>query len=145
MPPGHNQEVVTVNWNGKMAFSADVPSGNGFTMDAYPEVGGQSLGPTPVEALLSSIAACSAMDVLSILLKKQQKVTGYQVLVEGERVGEGTWPRPFVAVTIKHVVTGENIDPAAVARAVELSDQKYCTVIATLRQSPKVESIWEIK
>jgi putative redox protein len=127
-----------------MGFSAEVPSGCPFTLDAYPEVGGESLGPTPVEAMLSAIAACSAMDVISILKKKQQTVTSYQVQVEGERVGEGTWPRPFVAITIKHIIKGENVDPAAVKRAVELSDEKYCTVIATLRQAPKVESIWEI-
>ena len=127
-----------------MAFAAEVPSGNGFTMDAHPGVGGENKGPTPVEALLSSIAACSAMDVITILLKKQQKVTGYQVQIEGERTGEGTWPRPFISVTIKHIVQGEDIDPAAVQRAVELSDEKYCTVIATLRTSPKVNSVWEI-
>lgn len=127
-----------------MGFSAEVPSGCPFILDAYPEVGGDSMGPTPVEALLSSIAACSAMDVISILKKKQQTVTSYQVQVEGERVGEGTWPRPFVAITIKHIIKGENVDPSAVKRAVELSDEKYCTVIATLRQGPKIESIWEI-
>ncbi|MBN9504259.1 MAG: OsmC family protein [Armatimonadetes bacterium] len=100
--------MVTVNWNGMMAFTSEVPSGNGFTMDAYPGVGGENRGPTPVEALLSSIAACSAMDVISILRKKQQKVTGYQILIEGERVGEGTWPRPFTSIVIRHRLTGED-------------------------------------
>lgn len=127
-----------------MAFAAEVPSGNGFTMDAHPGAGGENHGPTPVEALLSAVAACSAMDVISILMKKQQKVSGYQIQIEGERVGEGTWPRPFVSITLKHIVTGEDIDPAAVQRAVELSDEKYCSVIATLRQAPTIKSIWEI-
>ncbi|OJU65705.1 MAG: hypothetical protein BGO01_01990 [Armatimonadetes bacterium 55-13] len=138
------QNVVTVNWNGMMAFTSEVPSGNGFTMDAYPGVGGENRGPTPVEALLSSIAACSAMDVISILRKKQQKVTGYQILIEGERVGEGTWPRPFTSIVIRHRLTGEDLDPTAIERAVQLSDEKYCSVIATLRQGPKIESNWEI-
>lgn len=129
-----------------MVFGAEVPSGSGFTMDAYPEVEGQpTKGPTPVEALLSSIAACSAMDVVNILEKKRQKIDSYRVEVEGERVPVGEWPRPFLSITVKHIVKGENIDPDAVARAVELTDEKYCSVIATLRQAPRVESVWEIE
>jgi putative redox protein len=137
--------VVTVKWNGDMEFVAHTPSGNKFVMDAYPEEGKESKGPTPVEALLSSIAACSAMDVIGILAKKRQKVTGYRVEVEGERIPPGQWPRPFLSITVRHVVKGENVDPAAVARAIELTDEKYCSVIATLRQAPKIESVWHIE
>lgn len=114
-------------------------------MGNYPEEGQEPIGPTPIEALLSSIAACSAIDVVSILEKKRQKVTGYRVEVEGERVPQGTWPRPFLSITVRHIIKGENIDPAAVARAIELTDEKYCSVIATLRQAPKIESVWEIE
>lgn len=127
-----------------MVFEAEPPSGSTFIMDAYPEDGKPTQGPTPVEALLSSIAACSAMDVVNILEKKRQKVESYRVEVEGERLPPGTWPRPFLSVRVKHVLKGQ-IDPDALARAVELTDEKYCSVIATLRQSPKIESIWEIE
>src|SRR4051812_2693202 len=102
-------------------------------MDSHPDFGGENRGPSPVEALLSSIAACSAIDVLAILRKKQQKVTAYRIEVEGERPPEGQYPRPFTSIVIRHVVTGVDIDPHAVERAVELSDTKYCGVIATLR------------
>lgn len=138
--------MVTVNWKGGMAFEAEPPSGNKFVMDAYPEVGGANLGPTPVEAMLSSLAACSAMDVLSILRKKQQKVTEYRIEVDGDRgAPEGQYPRPYSALRVRHIVTGENLDEAAVARAVALSDEKYCTVIATLRIPVEVSSLYTIE
>ncbi|MCX7800814.1 MAG: OsmC family protein [Fimbriimonadales bacterium] len=137
--------MVRVDWKGNMAFEATPPSGVKFVMDAYPESGGGNLGPTPLEAMLSSVAACSAMDVISILRKKKQNVTEYRVEVEGERGPEGQYPRPFLSLTVRHIVKGENLDPAAVARAVELSDSKYCTVISTLRAAPKIESVWEIE
>ncbi|MEJ5170642.1 MAG: OsmC family protein, partial [Fimbriimonadales bacterium] len=69
----------------------------------------------------------------------------YRVEVEGERGPEGEYPRPYLSLRVRHIVKGENLDPAAVARAVELSDTKYCTVISTLRAAPKVESVWEIE
>ncbi len=127
-----------------MVFEAEPPSGNRFTMDAYPEEGKQTHGPTPVEALLSSIAACSAMDVVNILEKKRQKIESYRVEVEGDRIPPGQWPRPFLSIRVKHILKGQ-INPDALARAIELTDEKYCSVIATLRQSPKVESVWEIE
>lgn len=135
---------MNVIWKGDMAFEATGDSGQSFVMDAYPEAGGHNLGPTPVEALLGSLAACSAMDVISILKKKQQIVTSYRIEVNGVRTKEGEWPRPFEQITIKHIVTGENLDEAAVARSVQLSDEKYCTVMATLRAVPQINSIFEI-
>jgi putative redox protein len=137
--------MVSLEWNGKMAFQASVPSGHAFTMDAYAEAGGQSLGPTPVEALLSSLAACTGMDVVSILAKKKQVVTSCKIEVSGERTAEGEWPRPFKTINLKHILEGENLDPVAVARAIQLSDEKYCTVMATLRTSPKITSEWCIE
>lgn len=136
--------MIEVTWKDGMKFEASTPTGNKFVMDAYPEEGKPNAGPTPVEALLSSLAGCSAMDVISILEKKRQVVTKYRVEVEGERTEEGVYPRPFKSITIRHIVEGENLDPAAVARAVQLSDEKYCTVVATLRAAPEVTSVWEI-
>lgn len=137
--------MVTVNWKGGMGFDALPPSGHLFTMDAYAESGGQDLGPTPVETLLGALAACTAMDVISILRKKQQTITAYRLEVEGVRAPEGQWPRPFLKINVRHVISGEQVDPAAVARAVQLSDEKYCTVVATLRQRPEITSEWAIE
>lgn len=132
--------LTTVDWKGGMVFEANPPSGNPIRMDAWEEDGGQQSGPTPVETLLSAIAGCSAMDVISILQKKRQVVTSYRIEVDGERGPRGVYPRPFLSITLRHIVKGENLDPAAVARAVELSDTKYCTVITTLRAAPEVKS-----
>lgn len=137
--------MVEVKWKGQLVFEATPPSGNVFVLDAHPESGGHNQGPTPVEALLASAAACSAMDVISILEKKKQTITSYRIEVDGVRGEPGVYPRPFHSITIKHIVRGENVDPAAVARAVELSDSKYCTVVTTLRAAPEVISEWEIE
>lgn len=137
--------MVTVRWKDGSAFEAEVPSGARFVLDTHPDYGGQRLGPTPVEALLSSVAACSAIDVLDILRKKRQKVTSYRIEVDGDRAPIGTWPRPFTAIRVRHVLAGEDLDPQAVERAVELSDTKYCSVIMTLRAAPEVTSEWTIE
>ena len=135
---------MTVQWKGRRVFEADPPTGNKFVMDAYPESGGQDKGPTPMEAFIASGAACSAMDVLQILEKKRQKVTSYRVEVEGEQSAEGGYPHPYTSLTFRHILEGENLDEHAVEQAVRLSDEKYCTVIATLRATPKVLSVFEV-
>ena len=136
--------MITVEWKGDREIEAIPPSGNRFVMDAYPESGGHNLGPTPLEAFIASGAACSAMDVLQILEKKRQKVTEYRVQVDGVRAEEGPYPRPFTSLVYRHILKGENLDPGAVEQAVKLSDEKYCTVIATLRAAPEVRSVFEI-
>ena len=135
---------MIVEWKGKRVFEANPPTGNKFVMDAYPESGGQDKGPTPMEAFIASGAACSAMDVLQILEKKRQKVTSYRVEVEGEQSAEGGYPHPYTSLTFRHILEGENLDEHAVEQAVRLSDEKYCTVIATLRATPKVLSVFEV-
>lgn len=136
---------TTVEWKGGLAFEAAPPSGHRLLMDVSVDEGGQDSGVTPVEALLSAIAGCSAVDVVMILTKKKQTLTSYRVEIDGERGPEGVYPRPFLSITLRHIVSGENLDPGAVERAVALSDQKYCTVISTLRVSPAVSSEWVIE
>lgn len=136
--------MLTLTWLSGMAFEADPPSGQKFTMDAYPESGGQNLGPTPVETLIGALAGCTAMDVVSILAKKRQKLTGYRVELEWERPPQGQQPRPITAIRVRHIIEGENIDPSAVAQAVQLSDEKYCTVATTLRLGTQIHTEWSI-
>lgn len=135
---------LTVNWEGGMAFAADPPSGNRFVMDSIPEAGGSDQGPSPVEALVASAAACMAMDVISILQKKKQRVDSYRLEAEWDRGPEGVFPRPVTAIRIRHFIKGE-VEEAALKRSVELSDEKYCTVVATLRSVPVVTSDWQIE
>ena len=140
-----SEYLTTVEWKGGMVFESTPPSGNRLVMDISVEEGGTNIGPTPVEALLSAIAGCSAVDVVMILQKKKQTLTSYRIEIDGERGPVGVYPRPFVSVTIRHIVSGENLDPAAVARAVALSDEKYCTVLATVRSALSVTSAWVIE
>jgi putative redox protein len=137
--------MVIVNWKGEQVFEADTPTGSKVVMDAYPEVSGTAMGATPVETFLSAIAACTAMDVISILEKKRQKVTDYRVEIDGERTPQGEFPRPFLSIKVRHILTGENLDPTAVNRAVNLSDEKYCSVSATIRSAPPIVTEWRIE
>lgn len=98
--------------------------------------------PSPAQALLAVTGACSAMDVISILRKKRQAVTGYEVELEGDR--RETHPRSFTAIRIVHKFRGVNLDPRAVEEAIRLSEEKYCTVIASLRPTVAVSSRFEI-
>lgn len=135
---------VSLQWLGEMQFKGYPPSGAELVFDAHPEHGGEGKGPQPLETLLMALAACTAMDVISILHKKRQQVSDYRVVVHGTRPAEGVWPRPFTEIKIVHIVSGENLDPEAVARAVQLSDEKYCSVTATLRACPKIEMTWQV-
>ena len=135
---------TVVEWKGGRAFEATPPSGNRFVMDAYPESGGRDLGPTPLEAFVAAGAACSAIDVLMILEKKRLQVTRYQVEITGERAPDGAYPRPYLSFHIRHLIEGEGLDERAVAQAVQLSDEKYCSVVATLRAAPTVTSDYRI-
>ena len=137
--------MVIVNWKGEQVFEADTPTGSKVVMDAYPDQPGTAKGATPVETFLSAIAACTAMDVISILGKKRQIVTSYRVEIDGQRAPQGELPRPFLSIKVRHILTGENLSTLALERAVKLSDEKYCSISATLRKSPEIVTEWEIE
>ena len=136
---------VDLEWKGKLAFDATTPSGAVVRIDTYVDEGGDQGGPTPVEALVVSLGACTAMDVVSILKKSRQNVEAYRVEVEWERGPKGKWPRPITKFTIKHFLKGKGLDPATVERALKLSDEKYCSVSATLRSAPQIVSTWTVE
>lgn len=127
-----------------MALEASPDGGPKFTMDATVDHGGQGLGPSPFGTMLCAAAGCSALDVISILQKMRQDVTSYKVQVEYEQGPEGVYPRPILRMTVRHIVEGPNIDEEAVRKAVELSDQKYCSIIASLRSNVDVKSVWDV-
>jgi putative redox protein len=131
--------MVQLDWKEGLLFEALHPSGAVIAYDARDNGTGGVIGPTPLETLLSSIAACMAMDVISILQKKRQEVKSYRIRVEAERDEQGDYPRPYTAITLIHELKGE-IDPEAAKRAVQLSEDKYCSVLATLKFSPPVRS-----
>jgi len=113
-----------------MCFDAEAGSGHHVTLDAAEHGGGQNTGFRPMELLLVGLGGCTGMDVISILRKKRQQVTGYAVHVSGIRAEEN--PMVFVEITVVHIVTGHHIQPEAVARAIQLSEERYCGAGAML-------------
>jgi len=95
-----------------------------------------------MELLLVALGGCTGVDVIDILKKKRQHVTDYRIEVHGDRREE--FPRAFIKFYVKHIVTGRGVAEKAVARAIELSDQKYCSVAATLRGTAEIVTSYEI-
>ena len=122
---------ATVTLVDGMQFAAETASGHAFVIDSTPDAGGRNTGPRPMELLAISVAACSAMDVISILRKMQQKVTGLKVHVSGERAEEH--PKRFVSLHVEYTIVGYGVVQERAARAIELSETKYCSVMASLR------------
>ena len=109
----------------------DVETGSGRTF-AYDDIADDGLG--PVETVLTSLAACSAMDVISVALKKRQAVVTYRIHVRGEQREE--YPKVYTRIDIVHDVEGPGVSTAAIARCIELSATKYCPVSAMLSAGP---------
>jgi putative redox protein len=120
----------------RMEVEAVTEAGHRVAMDGLVEDGGEERAATPKQALLASLAACTAMDVAAILRKKRQAVTTYQIDVTGESADEH--PRVFTSIVVEHRVTGEATDEA-VRRSVELSATRYCPVSAMLSASVRIE------
>jgi putative redox protein len=120
-------------------FVGITPSGHAVTFDTNSE---RSNAPSPVEMLLVALGSCTAVDVAGILHKKRQKVTSYQVEVSGQRRDE--YPRSYTSMNVHHVLTGRGLSEKAVAQAIELSENKYCSVAATFRPTVEIQSSFEI-
>ncbi len=100
-------------------------------------------GPKPIELVATALAGCTAFDVITILRQKyHQKVTGYEVRVEADHAERP--PQVFTSVRIHHVVTGYEIDPAAIQAAIRLSEEKYCSVGAMVKQTASLNTTYEI-
>ena len=115
------------------------PSGHAQVLETNGE---RASAATPMELLLVALGGCTAVDVVSILKKKRERVTDYRVEVRGTRREEH--PRAFTRMEVRHVVRGRNVSEKAVASAIELSETKYCSVAATLRPGVEIVTSYEI-
>ncbi len=112
-------------------------------MDAKPEYKGEGSGFRPVELVLHGLAGCTGMDVISILEKKRQDVRGFEIIVEGiQRVDE--YPKIYTEISIDYIVTGYDVKPDAVARAIELSETKYCAVGGMLGEDVRLKTSFTV-
>lgn len=131
-----------VTWQGKMAFNGISASGYPVPLDARPEEGGDGQGLKPLELLAIGLAGCTAMDVISILQKKRQQVSAFDVSVHADRAEEH--PKVFTDIEIVYRVTGKGIDPSAVERAIQLSAEKYCPAQSMLAKAAPITTRFEI-
>lgn len=120
-------------------FLGITPSGHAIPFDTDSK---RSSAPSPIELLLVALGSCTATDVASILKKKRQHVTRYIVEITGVRREE--YPRSYTSMNVHHILTGRAISEKAVAHAVELSGEKYCSVAATFRPGVEIQSSFEI-
>jgi len=131
---------ATVRWTSGLDFSATAGSGGVVTMDTTPEHGGR--GPSPMEAMLAALGGCTGMDVISILQKMRAPLEGLEIRVAGERAE--THPRVFTRINVEYVLTGAGLKTEQVQRAVELSQERYCSVSAMLRKAAELTYSWRI-
>ena len=120
-------------------FDGCTPSGHVVPIDTDRE---RNSAPSPMELLLVALGSCTGVDVVSILKKKRESVTDYRVEVRAQRREDH--PRSYKRMEVHHIVTGHNISERAVAQAIELSEQKYCSVAATFRPAAEIVSSYEI-
>ena len=119
-----------VRWKGRLSFTGTADSGFEVPLGSYAEVGGDNDGFRPMELMALSLAGCTAMDVISIMSKKRQQVSDFQVKVTTERAE--SHPKVFTKAVIEYHAAGKEIQESAVARAMELSADSYCPAQAML-------------
>ncbi|HEV7843628.1 MAG TPA: OsmC family protein [Pyrinomonadaceae bacterium] len=136
---GNDEAKAVVHFAGNDLFIGITPSGHAQVLDTNHERGS---APTPVELLLIALGSCTAVDVVSIMRKKRERVSDYRVEIRGLRRAEH--PRKYTRMEVRHIVRGHNISEKALVQAIELSDEKYCSVAATLRPGVEIVSSYEI-
>ncbi|HYR26749.1 MAG TPA: OsmC family protein [Aquabacterium sp.] len=134
----------TVNWQpaSGMAFMAETGSGHIINMDVAPEAGGRNLAPRPMETLLAGTGGCTAIDVVLILKRGRHDIRGCQVKLTADRAD--TDPKVFTQINMHFVVTGVNLPDAAVARAIQMSHEKYCSASIMLGKTAEITTSYEI-
>ncbi len=135
-------ETASVTLAESMHFDGAIDSFH-IPLDAEEDVGGMGAGPQPHRLLLLALAGCTAMDVVSILRKKRQQISGLTVAVQGSRAEQH--PKVYTRIEVFYRVRGTHVDSRAVERAIELSRTKYCPVIATLSKVGDVNTRYEIE
>ena len=134
----------TIHWvpTSGMGFVAETGSGHLLTMDGAPDGGGRNLAPRPMETLLAGAGACTAYDVVLILKRGRQDVTGCEVKLQADRAE--TDPKVFTRINLHFTVHGRNLAEAAVARAIALSHEKYCSATIMLAKTAEITTSYQI-
>lgn len=132
-----------VKWVQDMMFVGETGSGHAVIMDGAPDIGGRNLGPRPMEMLLVGLGGCSAIDVVLILKRGREAISDCEVELDAERAA--TDPKVFTSIKLHFIVTGSQLDPNKVERAIKLSAEKYCSDTAMLGAVAKITYDFEIR
>ena len=134
---------VRVRWSGNRQMVGWDSEGHAIVMDAPAGHKGEGTGARPLEVFLQALAACTAMDVVSVLEKKRQRVSALEIEVTAQQ-REDEFPKVYTDIDLVYVVRGQSVDPAAVARAIELSETKYCSVKGMLGPQVSVTTSYRV-
>jgi putative redox protein len=126
-----------------MIYVGESGSGHAMVMDGPPELGGRNLGVRPMEMLLLGMGGCMAIDVINILKKARQVVTGCEVELEAERAD--TDPKVFTHIQVHFIVTGKGVNENHLKRAIALSAEKYCSASIMLGRTAEITHSYEIR
>ncbi|QMU61701.1 MAG: OsmC family protein [Gammaproteobacteria bacterium] len=134
---------VRIKWLEQRSFQAETGSGHTLTMDGPPEHGGQNIAARPMEMILVGLGGCSAFDVVEILEKSRQIVNDCQIEIDAERADE--IPAVFTKIHMHFIIAGDELNEKHVKRAVELSVDKYCSVVKMMRPNVNITFDHEIR
>jgi putative redox protein len=132
-----------VKWLDHMSFVGESGSGHSVVMDGAPELGGRNLGVRPMEMLLLGLGGCTSFDVVMILRKMKQEISDCEVEIEAERAESE--PRIFTRIHVHFIVSGSDLSDKHVARAVNLSAEKYCSASLMLGKTAEITHDYEIR
>lgn len=132
-----------VKWLDHMTFVGEAESGHAVVIDGSPEIGGRNMGLRPMEMLLLGLGGCTAFDVVMILQRGRQNITDLEVELHAERAEEP--PKVFTGIHVHFIVTGDGLDESRVARAIDLSANKYCSASMMLGATAKITHDYEIR
>jgi putative redox protein len=131
-----------VTYTNGLQFVGESSSGHAIVMDGDPKVGGHNTGLRPMELLLVGLGGCAGMDVISIMKRKKQDVTGLDINVKGQKAEN--YPKKFTDINIEFIIKGRNISEDALKKSIDLSMNKYCSVKATLEGAAKINYSYKI-
>lgn len=135
-------DTVRVRYNGGRRFVGWDEAGHGVVMDSTKEYKGDGSGVRPIEAVLYALGGCTGIDVIGILAKQHQDVTDFELVVTGTQREEH--PHFYETVHVEYIVTGHGVNPDFVARAIELSEDKYCSVRGMFGDQVKLTSSFRV-
>ena len=125
-----------VKWKDKVSFLGEAESGHSVLMDGAPEIGGRNLGLRPMEMVLMGAGGCTALDVVMILKKSRQRISDCMVEIEADRAKED--PKVFTRIHYHFILSGNDLKPQKVERAINLSAEKYCSVSIMLGKTAEI-------